>query len=242
MPTASQRHWPLPDTHNIRDLGGYGRSNGGTTQWRRVLRGDSLVYLTPFSVAALVERGLGTVIDLRAPRETEVEPSPFAEHARVAYRNIALYDAMAPAELGFDMADRYIEALDRCGPQMAEVLGAIAAAPEGVVLFNCTAGKDRTGLVSALVLLLAGVSEADIAEDYALTASLALPMLARLRQRALAAGSDPAHVEMTLSSRAETMAALLDHLRAAHGGVDRYLYDIGLDRADAARVVTRLCD
>lgn len=235
------RHWPLPDTHNVRDLGGYAAGQGGVTQWRRILRADNLHHLDPVSCVTLEATGLGLVLDLRNSGETGAEPNPFARHAR--YRNISLFGALAPialAETPFDMAERYRTALDACGDRLAAVLSEIADAPDGLVLFHCTAGKDRTGVVAALILKLAGVADGDVVADYALTAEAA-PLLERLRTRALARGGDPAHVERVLASDAVTMRAMLDHLDVAHGGAVTYLDRHGLDAAARRRLVDRLC-
>ncbi|HWU18326.1 MAG TPA: tyrosine-protein phosphatase [Devosia sp.] len=245
MSIAFDRHMPLADTHNIRDLGGYARANGGSTQWRRILRGDSLSHLRDAGREHLLGQGLSTVIDLRGPHETAGEPNPFQDHDSVDYRNIALFDTLAPiaaADAAFDMAARYRDALDHCGARLAEVLRIIATAPQGVVLVHCTAGKDRTGIVSAMLLLLSGVSEADVAEDYALTATLADPLLARLRLVAQARGLDDAHIDRVLASDAATMLDMLDHLRTRHGGIAAYSAAIGLPHAAIDKLVSRLCD
>ena len=243
MTMAAMRHWPLPDTHNVRDLGGYARTGGGTTQWRRILRGEALHHLRDDSVTRLVDDGLTLVIDLRGPHETGVTLHPFREHVTVAYRNIALFDALAPiamSEAPFDMARRYCDALDQCGPQLAEVLRAIIAAPRGIVLFHCTAGKDRTGIIAALLLLVSGVDRADIVADYALTAA-ADGLIGQLRERALSAGGQPEYVERILASDAATMLAMLEHLDTAHGGIDAYLAGIGLTQSETALLADRLC-
>jgi protein-tyrosine phosphatase len=245
MSIAFERHMPLDDTHNIRDLGGYARAGGGGTQWRRILRGDSLSHLREAGREHLLAQGLSTVIDLRGPAETAGEPNPFQRHDGVHYSNIALFDALAPIAArgaAFDMGARYRDALDRCGERLAQVLRAIATAPPGIVLFHCTAGKDRTGIVSAMLLLLAGVSEEDVVDDYALTATLADPLLTRLRLVARSRGFDDAHIDRVLSSDAATMAAMLEHLRSRHGGIGAYGAAIGLDSAEIARLVSRLCD
>jgi protein-tyrosine phosphatase len=233
----------LPNTHNIRDLGGYKRNGGGTTQWGRILRAEALHHLSPESAAQLVQANLTLVIDLRGPHETSLDPHPFEEHDTVAYRNIVLFDALDPIAMTaspFSMAQRYCEALDRCGPQLAEVLRAIIAAPRGIVLFHCTAGKDRTGIIAALLLLIAGVGRDDIAGDYALTAS-AIGLISHLRERALSAGGEPDHVERVLASDHATMITMLDHLEDQHGGIDAYLKQIGLTPREVALLVERLC-
>ena len=243
MTLVATRHWPLPDTHNIRDLGGYPSTSGGMMQWRRILRGEALHPLTDQSVADLVANGLSLVIDLRGPHETTVTEHPFIGHESVAYRNIVLFDALAPIALAqqpFDMALRYCDSLDRCQDQFAAVFRAIATAEPGIVLFHCTAGKDRTGVVAALLLALAEVSNADIIADYALTAS-AEGLIEQLRARALSAGTAPDHVERMLASDGATMAAFLAHLNAAHGGIRAYLEEIGLTPAEVAALRDRLC-
>lgn len=237
------RHWNLPDTHNVRDLGGYARRIGGMTQWRRILRGDSLHYLSQAGRDALAKAGLSLVIDLRNNREIATEPNPFSGDTGVVCANVSLFDALAPITLGeapFDMAQRYRQALDTSGERMVRVLDLIADAPPGMVLFHCTAGKDRTGLVAAMLLALAGAEPADIVADYALTAS-AVPLLDRLRRRSLANGGDPLHVERVLASDGATMAATLDHLEIAHGGAAAYLRRAGLADESARRLIARLC-
>ncbi len=237
------RHWNLPDTHNVRDLGGYARRTGGTTQWRRMLRGDSPHHLQRAGRDALLGAGLSLVIDLRNTREMTAEPNPFSGNASVTYANVSLFDALAPITLGetpFDMQHRYRQALDTSGDRLVRVLELIADAPPGMVLFNCTAGKDRTGLVAAMLLALAGVDSADIVADYALTASAA-PLLERLRQRSLANGADPLHVDRVLASDAATMAATLQHLQVVHGGAAAYLRRSGLADETARRLIARLC-
>lgn len=243
MTLIATRHWPLPDTHNIRDLGGYPSTSGGMTQWRRILRGEALHTLTDKSRDTLVAAGLSLVIDLRGLHETTATEHPFIGHDTVAYRNIVLFDALAPiamAQQPFDMAQRYCDALDRCQDQFAEVLRAIASAEPGIVLFHCTAGKDRTGVVAALLLTLAEVLNADIIADYALTAS-AEGLIAQLRARALSAGSEPDHVERMLASDGQTMATFLAHLDTVHGGIQTYLDKIGLTPVEVAALRNRLC-
>lgn len=243
MTQVAMRHWPLPDTHNIRDLGGYARSTGGMTQWGRILRGEALHDLTEDSIAKLVDTGLTLVIDLRGPHETGATSHPFSDHGSVTYCNIALFDALAPiamTETPFDMAQRYRLAIDRCGPRLAETLRTIIASRPGLVLFHCTAGKDRTGIIAALLLLVAGVAPADIAADYALTAK-ADGLIGKLRDRALSTGADPEHVERVLASDEATIVSMLDHIDTAYGGIDRYLIGLGLTRAEIALLADRLC-
>ncbi|MCQ1853954.1 tyrosine-protein phosphatase [Neorhizobium galegae] len=236
----------LEGAHNVRDLGGYQTSNGGLTRWRSILRGDALHRLSKADIETLLDNGLATVIDLRNAQEIAVEANPFAGHAEVRYHNTPLFSALAPVEMmanavvSFDMGDRYCQAIDDCQPAIAEVLKTIADAPDGAVLFHCSAGKDRTGVISALLLANAGVDETTIVEDYALTATISGPLIARLRDRALDRGTPAALVDIVLASEPRSMRQALDHIGKNYGSVQDYLVRLGLDEPAMARLRSRL--
>lgn len=236
----------LEGAHNVRDLGGYRMDNGGLTRWRSILRGDALHQLSSTDIETLLDHGLTTVIDLRNAHEIAAEANPFSAHAGVRYHNTPLFSALSPVDLmtnaatNFDMGDRYCQAIDSCQPAIADVLKTIAGAPDGIVLFHCSAGKDRTGVISALLLANAGVDEATIIEDYALTATISGPLIATLRERALGRGAAPALVDIVLASAPGSMRRALDHIRQNYGGVRDYLFGLGLDEAALERLRNRL--
>ncbi len=247
MTNSPPRLIRLAGTHNVRDLGGYAAMDGSETRWRSILRGDGLHLLNENDMGVLIDEGLRTVIDLRGARELEIEPNPFASHSIIQYRNIPLFGALSPIDAvrgpngaSFDMAARYRDAIDQCRGPIAEVLTAIAEADDGVVLFHCSAGKDRTGIIAALLLSLVGVDDDTIIADYALTASIGVPLIERLRAQALARGTDPHLVESFLACRPETMRATLGHLNDNHGGTLSYLADIGLDEPTLRQLTSRL--
>ena len=140
---------------NARDLGGYPTTDGGAIRWGALVRSDSLSSLTPSGQDALVAYGIRTVIDLRMPDETASSPNPFAvagDHG-VAYHNRSFIDPAAePATFAATLAEDYQSMLARFGPQIAAVVTTVAGAGEGGVLVHCAAGKDRTGLIVALLL------------------------------------------------------------------------------------------
>ncbi|HYN18224.1 MAG TPA: tyrosine-protein phosphatase, partial [Actinomycetes bacterium] len=211
---------------NARDLGGYATKDGRQTRWGAVVRSDSLAALSPAGRAALADYGVRAIIDLRLPHELERDPNPFAEPGDygVAYRNLSLIDPAAgfPPDT-FTLAENYLWMLDRFPVPFAEVMAAIADAPEGGVLIHCAAGKDRTGLISALLLALVEVPADTIADDYALTAEYLRPR----DEEWLANGpGDRAEREAMLARflpSAEVMAEVLDKLTGRYGGVERYL-------------------
>jgi protein-tyrosine phosphatase len=237
----NQRHLKLQGAYNIRDLGGYAVADGGATQWGRLLRSDGLHRLTAVEAQLLADRGLATVIDLRRGGELQEAPNPFARFDGVAYHHVSLFDKLAPLELVGSanlLYDLYCMALRERGPAFAEVLRLIADAPDGIVLFHCTAGKDRTGLIAAMLLLIAGVDDETILADYAMTGPLIEPLLEELIHHASARGIDVAAFRPLLACEPATMAATLVELESAHGGVQPYLASIGI----GADIVRRLRD
>ena len=238
------RHLPLSGTYNVRDLGGYPTSSGALTRWRSVLRADSIHRLDPAGRRDLLEAGLSTVIDLRFPAEKKEAPQPFRVEATVEVIDIALF---AKLELGGLRSSPegdlllllYRSALAACGNEIDGVLSAVADAG-GMVLFHCTAGKDRTGIVAALLLLAAGVPDETVADDYALTATLARPLFDELLRDMVARGQNPEHAKRYLSADRTTMIATLAHIRDEYGGVAKYLASVGFGPTESARLQTRL--
>ena len=151
---------------NLRDLGGYplaGRGSERFTRWGSLYRGDLPKQVTQADRQRLRELGITTVVDLRSKEEIERKPDPLAQELGIRYLHCPLAgDGRVPAPDEVPLS--YMEMADGAG-QMAGALRAIAEAPQAV-LFHCTAGKDRTGVVAALLFWLAGVSEEDILADY----------------------------------------------------------------------------
>jgi protein-tyrosine phosphatase len=237
------RHVAIAGTFNVRDLGGYAACQG-QTRWRQLLRADGLHRLDAAGMAALADEGVRTVIDLRRDHELESHPNPFRNHPDVAYHNVSLFEALDPTAMtgGDVLLDLYLAALTtRHGP-IAQVLTLIADAPEGIVLFHCTAGKDRTGLIAALILALAGVETAEIVEDYALTGPMIAPLLETFIADAIARGRDVEAFRPLLACDPQTMAATLAFLIDNHGSVEAYLASIGLDNDTVGRLKARLAE
>ncbi|MGR3320927.1 MAG: tyrosine-protein phosphatase [Pseudooceanicola sp.] len=237
----------LSGTHNIRDLGGHPLPDGGRTREGAYLRGDALRGLDSEGIRTLLDSGLCAILDLRSDHEVAEAPNPLAGHEQIEYRHLPLYnglatiDAMATAHPGgFDMGLRYRAGLVECAPAFVEALDFLAGTRPGPVLFHCTAGKDRTGLVAALLLENAGVAREDVVSDYAATATHGAGLIDTLRARARARGADPAHSERVLGSKPETMAATLGWLDETHGGAETYLDRIGVPPETRAALKSRL--
>lgn len=229
-------------TFNLRDLGGYSHP-GGMTRWRRILRSGGLHRLDAEGIAALGELGVTTVIDLRHAGEHEAEPNPLRHVEGIAFHAVSLFEGLVPeAAAGSNvLRDLYFLALDTRAAAFVETMERIAAA-EGTVLFHCTAGKDRTGLIAALLLGLAGVSPDHIAEDYGLTGPRITGLIERLTAEAAARGEDIERFRPLLACDPQTMVATLDHLDQSYGGAEAYLAKAGLSPSALARLRARLSE
>ena len=237
----SERLLTFPALLNARDLGGYPTVDGGQTRWRSLLRSDDLAQLTPVGVQALAQFGVETVLDLRWAEEIALNPSPIGAQApQIRYIHSSLL-ASTPAqwrELSKSCEKELWKCvvLEKVRPQLATVLKVIASAPAGPLLFHCVAGKDRTGIIAALMLTLAEVKPAAIAADYAeSTQMLGDAYLQRYKD------ADPQDVLENVRCPEEGVHNMLAYLERA-GGIREYLGKIGLNELEIARLRARLRD
>ncbi|WP_431961877.1 tyrosine-protein phosphatase [Actinacidiphila sp. bgisy160] len=219
------RHIAFERLHNFRDLGGYRTADGRTVRWGRLYRSDALSKLVGTDLERFAALGVRTVIDLRHPFEIEAK-GRVPEATGVAYHNLSIEHrpvdqaAFGPevdttafyARLHADVAADGVK-------ELARALEVIAAGTSGPLVFHCAAGKDRTGLLAALVLGLMGVSEEDIVADYALS---------ELATARLLADWTAANPERSLrwpgwgTAPADAMRIFLAGLTAEHGSVEGY--------------------
>jgi protein-tyrosine phosphatase len=226
---APVRHVPLEGVQNLRDLGGYTAAAGTETVWGVIYRSDSLHNLTSADRAELERRGVTTVIDLRRTHELEAEQNPYA--ATSGYQHISLFDNLPnDPEVLSGLEGLYAGILTHCGDALRDVFTSIIAAP-GAAVVHCKAGKDRTGLIAALLLGAVGVPDGTIADDYALTATHARTLLADQFEAAKSAGLNVERTVHFLSADRETMLETLKRLREQHGSVRAYLTQIGISEA-----------
>jgi protein-tyrosine phosphatase len=255
MELAIGRRLDWPDCQNTRDLGGLPRASGGVTRMGVVVRSDNLASLTSAGRRAMTDYGIATVIDLRAESELKGSPGPpFSdfqssgpiasppsepESNSPAYVNLPLVDD----EIAFvlneapTMPDRYMVIIDRRQAALGRIFNAIAGAG-GPVLFHCFAGKDRTGLVAAMMLSLAGVEPEAIGDDYAET-----DVRLATRYAEWLAKASPARLEEMrdeLRCPPEWMLRTLDHVEHTWGGVDSYLEAAGVSPAGIERLKAKL--
>ena len=217
----------------------------GALNFRRPLpglwRSANLRFLSERGRAELLALGLSRVIDLRDRRERLADAPPLLGHAAslnlplLPWRVRAMNEATAAARTN---ADLYRAHLDHAANNIVTILGAILDAPPGSVLIHCHAGKDRTGLITALCGELAGRTRAQIAEDYARTGEELTGFYAALRERKTPEGW--AALEPFSHTRAEDILAALSHLDEKWGGVGAYLAAYGLSAQEQAALAGRL--
>lgn len=215
---------------NLRDVGGYEGENGRFVRPQTLLRADCLHRLPAASQQALLNYGLRSVIDLRRPVEIEHEPNVFAHSPHVAYHHLPLYNEWQDlaAQRPRDLVHLYTLMLDNCQSAFRNLFTLLARPGAFPALVHCKVGKDRTGVVIALLLDVAGVPAGTIAADYALSRPYLAPLLPELRQEARQLGYDMAYYESLLSSDSASMIVTLDYLYQQYGGAASYLAHIGL--------------
>ena len=239
----TDRRWlNVPSAYNVRDLGGYRTADGKTTRWRAFLRADSLHNLSESTRNGLIEYGVRTVIDLRRTFETVETPNALAGMEGIEFIHLNMIgDTSPPGYIAPPQdewttpeatADIYRVLLDQRQDVISETLAALANSKGHTAIYHCAAGTDRTGIISALLLGLAGVPAETIAEDYALSAH-------GLRLKLMAEGipDSLADQDFTLDEPPELLAPplamerTLQHLSNQYGGIESYVRHIGLTDA-----------
>lgn len=234
---------------NVRDLGGHRAEDGGETHYGAVVRADSIRQLTDEGWAAAVDYGVRTIVDLRM--DVELEADPPAElpvdvvHVPIFQNDneeaFAEVEAAATSAPDYAAATRevYLVFLERFRDNVAGALAAVARAPEGAVVVHCMGGKDRTGLVTALLLRLAGVDNEQIAADYALSEERLQPRHAAWLEEA-GTEAERERIRRIAATPAESMVGVLVELERRYGSVEAYLRAGGLTDEDLRLVRDRL--
>ncbi|GLZ39577.1 tyrosine-protein phosphatase [Actinokineospora sp. NBRC 105648] len=217
------RHLPFARLHNFRDLGGY-PARGGTVRWGLLYRSDSLGKLAGDDLARFTALGVRTVIDLRHAYEIEAR-GRVPDLDGLSYHHLPIehrpYDqtSLGPdVDPGRYLADRYLEVAEDGAVELSAALEVIADA-EGPAVFHCASGKDRTGVLAALVLNAIGVSTVDIVEDFARTGLATDRLLADWLAERPGSYTWPGYGRAPESA----MRLFLADLSAAHGSVESYV-------------------
>ncbi|MBP6016686.1 MAG: tyrosine-protein phosphatase [Candidatus Promineofilum sp.] len=245
---VAERTLPLAGESNFRDLGGYRTADGRAVRWGRVYRAGSLAELTEADVAYLGRLGLRLSCDLRSREEVEnhpdrLPPGAIARHTPIAAevgrvrRLVTLFRLRSRIQKMLQQV--YVIMLDQNGPLLAGILRAAADPANLPLVVHCTAGKDRTGLAVALLLLSLGVPEETVIADYTLS-NRAFGVLAERMRSELellyAFGFSEERLRPFLLAEAPTLIGALAHLRRRYGSVEAYLRRAGLTEHDLQRL------
>ena len=197
-----------PNCSNVRDLGGLSVGDQHVTRHGALIRADNLDQLTAVGRVAVEAVGPSLILDVRASWEAAMFVSPFATSA--VYLNAPVgVDGQADAHT---VLEDYLLIVNHGQDRIVAADRAIADAPPGPVIVHCHAGRDRTGIVVAIILKAAGVSTRDVTEDYAIS-----PL------------TDP-----------QVMHELMEHIDQTRGGAGRYLLDEGLHPSQLSAISHRL--
>ncbi len=223
---------------NVRDLGGLPTEDGAETRFGGVVRSDNLRRLSATGWQALLDYGVCTAVDLRRPDELAVDlPDP--RPIDVIHLDLCPLDLIR-GELALQLEDAYLDMLETFHRNFARAIGAVAQAPEGGVVVHCLVGRDRTGLVAALLLRVAGVEVSAVAADWAESEeNLAAELRAwvaeaeqpreRKRREGFVDGASAAAMEKVLAE-----------LDRRYGGASEYLLTGGAAETELDRARARL--
>lgn len=229
------QHMHVTGTYNLRDLGGYRTADNRSTRQHVFIRAGNLDKIPPESERQLTQYGVKTVIDIRDEWEAEHYPNVFAKSTDVSYRNLPLIgDALSndkswqsESEQYIQLHDLYIQYLERCKTQIGAIFTALAES-ESAVVFHCHAGKDRTGIIAALLLSSVDVPDKPVALDYSLSSQQISHLIEEWRAYALQHGRDMVQFEHQAASEPETIFKMLHYLRANYEDVPCYLRACGV--------------
>ena len=253
----SERWIDLVGAVNVRDLGGLPTTDGGVTRFGRVLRSDNLQDLIDDDIRVLTgEHGLRDVVDLRTTYEVTSEgPGPLTRVPEVTVHHLSLYpevgtttdveaDSVLPWTGGNDAiwVNTGVYYTNYLRNRPGNVVAALRTMTTsgGATLVHCAAGKDRTGVVCALALSVAGVDRQAIVDDYVQTGERIDAIMSRLKATPTYAADLEGRPNEENLPRAESMHAFLDFIDTEFGSADRWLGLHGWTADDTAALRAHL--
>jgi len=247
MGAGAPRRVVLEGCLNFRDLGGYAARDGRCVQRGRLYRSDALHLVTASDITILRDKlGIGTIVDLRSSQELHSEGrGPLAE-LPIRFHHVPLVDGFtlrpeARTQASLQLADRYFLLAEFAKERIASALEALAAS-DAPAVYHCAAGKDRTGVLSVVILGILNVPDETIVADYALTAEALEAIQERLLQsegyQSILAALPPD----TMHAEAETMIRLLQKVRERYGSMRDYAGAAGVGSATLRRLEERLLE
>jgi protein-tyrosine phosphatase len=253
-----ERLLALEGALNWRDLGGYPTADGHVTRWGCLYRSDGLDQLTDADLTLVADLGIKLVVDFRVDREVDENPSRLPDHPELRRQRLpiggdevegrSILDTIRAGDLktytAEEMAIGYERLLEEAALNFGEVIINASDPANHPMVFHCTAGKDRTGLMAMLLLGALGVSDDDIVLDYELTTHYrSNKRLAVLGPELEKAGVDIESVRPFLTAQAPVMAATIRALESRYGSIEGYLtHEAELDPSTLADLRTVLLE
>ena len=243
-PQDPSRWLPMEGCANVRDLGGYRNSRGRTVRWRQLFRSDALQDLTPADARlSMEELNIGLVVDLRNADEAERDGRGPLPGAGAEYRHFPLLEGRGiPPFTGGDVVERlsatYQWLVHNSGPMVAGAVTAISEAEGKGVVFHCSAGKDRTGMLAALILEVLDVDAETIKADYLLTNEAIEAILRRIK----AMENSSTVTTQSLAAQPAAFQRFQDTLHREYGGAESYLLRHGASNETLERLRRNLLE
>ena len=246
-----RRALPIEGAYNVRDLGGYKTADGGQIRWRTLFRAADIHALAPSDQSTLLDAGVRTVIDLRGSQELTEAASVFKDLSGVQYLPHNMTgDALinrwgtvpVPADSSVRLSTMYSTVLDERGQMVKEILEAVSQPGTLPAVFHCTAGKDRTGVLAALLLGIAGVPHERIVEDYVLSARFLYGSSTVPPDGSGANEFPPFEEYQAMWCPPDAMGLTLDHLDSKYGGIEGYARSVGVDDATLSNIRNALVE
>jgi protein-tyrosine phosphatase len=247
LASVPDRLVPFTGVLNFRDLGGYETEDGRHTRWGRLFRSDAMHDLTNEDLKLFRGLGIASVIDLRSPAEVERTGRGLLAQEPLNFVNspvLSTYQtdqSRANIDAGY-MSRRYLEYLEVGAPAFVGVIDEMANADNYPLVFNCFLGKDRTGVVAALVMSCLGVRRSTIIEDYAVTGSRVDLIVEKLLRDPNLRDEVAHHNPHLLGAREATMSSFLSEVDQRFGGPVAWALGAGVPEANLERLRELLLD
>lgn len=232
-----QRRYNFKNILNCRDLGGYPTPDG-VTKFSRFIRCGIVNTPEQWEIDKLNEIGISTSIDLRGTYEVGETPLKLDRLNGADVYNLPLFEFNVATKEGMNLplAQIYAEIADHQMHNIARVLNTIAYAKDGTIMYNCFFGKDRTGILTMLILSIAGVSKEDIVADYQQTYTYIKPYILTHSDVLWDANSEKHY------SLPETMEELINRIEANHGSILGYIKAAGVSEEAIKKIRKKLCE
>ena len=232
-----QRRYKFDNILNCRDIGGYPTPDG-VTKFGRFLRCGIVNTPEQWEIDKLNEIGIGMSIDLRGTYEAEETPLKLERLDGAEIYNLPLFEFNVATKEGMNLplAQIYAEIADNQMHNIAKVLNTIATAKDGIVMYNCFFGKDRTGILTMLLLSIAGVAKEDIIADYQQTYTYIKPYI-QTHADILWDSNSEKHYSLP-----ETMEELIERIEAKHGSILGYIRAAGVSDDAIETIRKKLCE